>query len=251
MTHNETPGTPVPTAGPQDQPGGPGGQAGQGVGTKNGGKSGKKNDAPWPRHPWLTALWIPGAAVLMPLGGALGAFGAWFILPSLVLAFAGAIGLIYALVSLCQSGPLRGAALVLLIAPLIAVPLISMNAVQSAVLSARGTAHQGTVTDITVSHGKGTSYTCAVHYDHDAPERTHSVRCGSLDTVGEQVSVTEDPGGLVEPEFTASAENPRFDVTMVGLADVTLLTVSAGAATLGALLHLLRKRRNPLAEAAG
>ncbi|MFJ4184056.1 hypothetical protein [Kitasatospora sp. NPDC089509] len=244
MTHNETPGTPVPAAGPQDQPGGQGGQGG-------GAKSGKKNDAPWPRHPWLTALWIPAAAVLMPLGGALGAFGAWFILLSLVLAFAGAIGLIYALVSLCQSGPLRGAALALLIAPLIAVPLMSMNAVQSAVLSARGTVHQGTVTDITVSHGRGTSYTCSVHYDHDAPERTHSVPCGSLDTVGEQVSVTEDPGGLVEPEFTASAENPRFDVTMVGLADVALLTVSAGAATLGALLHLLRKRRNPLAEAAG
>ncbi|MFH9347902.1 hypothetical protein [Kitasatospora sp. NPDC017646] len=213
------------------------------------GKAGK-NDTPWPRRPLLTALWIPAAAVLLPVGGALGAFGAWFLLPSLAMVLTGAIGLIYALACLCQSGALRVVALLLTIAPMIAVPLLSLNTAQSTVLSMRGTIHPGTVTDVKVTHGKGTSYTCSVRYD-EAPGRIRSVRCGSGDSAGEQVSVTEDPDGLVDPEFTAEAENPRFDLAMVGSADASLLVLSGATAGLGALVHLLRKRRNPVAQAAG
>ncbi len=209
-----------------------------------------EDSTPWPRRPLLMALWIPAAAVLLPLGGALGAFGAWFVLPSVALALTGATGLIYATACLCRIRALQVAALLLAVAPMIAVPLMSMNTVQATVLSMRGTAHPGTVTDITVTHGKGTSYTCEVRYD-DAPGRTRSVACGSGDTAGERVSVTEDPDGLVRPEFTAEAENPRFDLAMVGLADASLLVVSGAAAGLGALLHLLRRRRYPVAPAAG
>ncbi|MFI9363034.1 hypothetical protein ACIG5E_18565 [Kitasatospora sp. NPDC053057] len=227
----------------------PGQHRRRGGGAGKAGKAGK-NDTPWPRRPLLTALWIPAAAVMLPVGGALGAFGAWFFLPSLALVLTAAIGLIYAVVCLCQSGALRGVALALLLAPLIAVPLMSMNTAQATVLSMRGTPHPGTVTDVTVTHGKGTSYTCVVRYD-DAPGHTRSVSCRSGDAAGERVSVTEDPDGLVDPEFTADAENPRFDLAMVGFADVSLLVISGAAAALGALLHLLRKRRHPVAQEAG
>ncbi|MBD0690400.1 hypothetical protein [Streptomyces sp. CBMA123] len=237
MTHYGTPGQQTP-----GQPHRRNGRAGR-AGDRQG-----KNDAPWPRRPLLTALWIPAAAVLLPLGGALGAFGAWFLLPSLGLVLAGAIGLIYTLVCLCQSGVLRVLALALLVAPLVAVPLLSMNTTQSTVLSMRGTTHPGTVVAVRVIHGKTTSYSCAVRYD-GAPERTESVSCGSADTAGERVSVTEDPDGLVDPEFTESAENPRFDLAMVGTADVSLIVISAVAAGVGALLYQLRERRNRVARA--
>ncbi|MFF2079707.1 hypothetical protein ACFVXG_33735 [Kitasatospora sp. NPDC058162] len=209
-----------------------------------------KNDVPWPRRPLLTALWIPAGAVLLPLGGALGAFGPWFIVPSLALALAGGAGLIYSVLCLCQAAVLRGLTMTLLLAPLIAVPLMSLNTAQATVLSLRGTAHPGTVTGVRVSHGKTTTYSCAVRYD-DAPGRSRSVTCGAGDTAGERVSVTEDPGGLVDPEFTAAAENPRFDLAMVGITDLSLLLIAGVAATVGALLHLLRRHRNPVAPAAG
>lgn len=219
---------------------------------RRGGRGGRggKNDTPWPRRPLLTALWIPAAAVLLPLGGALGAFGLWFLLPSLLLVITGLVGLIYALVSLCQSGPLRLVALALLIAPLIGVPLLSMNTAQAAVLSMRGVAHPGTVTEVRVSHGRTTTYSCAVRYE-DAPGRGGSVKCGAGDTAGERVSVTEDPGGLVDPEFTDQTANPRFDLTMDGLADLTLLVIATVTAAIGALLHRLQVRRNPVAGATG
>ncbi|MFD7449229.1 hypothetical protein [Kitasatospora sp. NPDC059827] len=238
MTHHETP---APAAG---HPHRRGGRAG-GRRTPRG-----KNDVPWPRRPVLTALWIPAAAVLLPVGGALGAFGPWFILPSLALALTGGAGLIYAVLSLGQSAVVRGLALALLLAPLIAVPLMSLNTTQAAVLSLRGTVHPGTVTGVTVHHGKGTSYSCTVRYD-DTPARSRSVSCGSFDAAGERVSVTEDPDGLVDPEFTAAAENPRFDFAMVGVADLSLLLIAGVAAGVGALVHLLRGRRNPVAPAAG
>ncbi|MFD8706792.1 hypothetical protein ACFV1W_30025 [Kitasatospora sp. NPDC059648] len=240
MTHDET-----------SRPGRRRGRAGR-TGESGPGKNGKtgKNGTPWPRRPLLTALWIPAAAVLLPLGGALGAFGAWFFVPALALAVTGVIGLIYALMCLCQTKALQTVALLLAIAPVIAVPMMSMNTVQAAVLSVRGTAHPGTVTDVTVIHGKGTSYSCAVRYD-DAPGRTRSVACGSGDAAGERVSVTEDPGGLVDPAFTSEAENPRFDLALVGLADVSLLAVTAATAGLGALLQLARRRRYPVAPTAG
>ncbi|MFH8381495.1 hypothetical protein ACH4E7_11200 [Kitasatospora sp. NPDC018058] len=219
---------------------------------RRGGRGGRggKNDTPWPRRPLLTALWIPAAAVLLPLGGALGAFGLWLLLPSLLLVITGLVGLIYALVSLCQSGPLRLVALPLLIAPLIGVPLLSMSTAQAAVLSMRGVAHPGTVTEVRVSHGKTTTYSCAVRYE-DAPGRGGSVKCGAGDTAGERVSVAEDPGGLVDPEFTDQAANPRFDLVMDGLADLTLLVIATVTAAIGALLHRLQVRRNPVAGATG
>ncbi|MGW2371062.1 hypothetical protein [Kitasatospora sp. NPDC001683] len=225
-------------------------QAGRAESNGKNGRSGKngKSDSSWPRRPLLTALWIPAAAVLLPLGGALGAFGPWFLLPALALVLPGAIGLIYSVVCLCPTRVLQRVALALLLAPVIAVPMLGLNTAQSTVLSMRGTTHPGTVTDVRVIHGKSTSYSCAVRYD-DAPGRTRSVNCGSGDAAGERVSVTEDPDGLVDPEFTAGAENPRFDLAMVGFADVSLLAVSGTAAGLGALLHQVRKRRNPVARA--
>ncbi|MFJ9770558.1 hypothetical protein ACIRVF_04875 [Kitasatospora sp. NPDC101157] len=241
MTHYET-SRPGREPGRDGRPDGSGKPAGSG-------KSGK-NDTPWPRRPLLTALWIPAAAVLLPLGGALGALGAWFLVPATALVLTGVVGLIYAVMCFCRSRALQTAAMLLMIAPVIAVPLMSIKTVQATVLSMRGTVHPGTVTDITVMHGKGTSYSCAVRYD-EAPGRTRSVSCGSGDTTGERVSVTEDPEGLVDPEFTAEAENPRFDLAMAGLADVSLLTVTAATSGLGALLHLLRRRRYPVAPAAG
>ncbi|MEV7602167.1 hypothetical protein AB0O91_32845 [Kitasatospora sp. NPDC089797] len=242
MKYYELPG---PAAGSQDRQGEP-------VTPKEQGERGtpKKKDAPWPRRPLLVALWVPAAAVLLPAGGALGALGGWFLLPALAASLAAAVGLIYALVCLCQSAVLRSLALVLLVAPLVAVPLLSANAVQSTVLSLRGTTHRGTVTDITVSHGRTTSYTCSVRYADD-PGRTGSVQCGSSDTTGEQVDVTEDPQGLVQPEFSASAGDPHFDLTVTGLTDLALFTGSAVAVSLGALLHLRRGRRNPVAPAPG
>ncbi|MFF2147117.1 hypothetical protein [Kitasatospora sp. NPDC058190] len=238
MTRIETP-PPDPGARP---PGGRSGRAGRG-------SQGGRNDAPWPKHPLRTALWIPAAAVLLPLGGALGAFGLWFLVPSLLLALTGVIGLIYALLSLCQSGPLRLVALALLIAPMIGVPLLSSSTVQATVLSTRGIAHPGTVTEVRVSHGKTTTYRCAVRYE-DAPGRSTSVKCGAEDTVGERVSVTEDPGGLVDPEFTDQTAG-RVDLAMTGLSDVTLLVIATAVAAVGALLHRLKVRRNPVAGATG
>ncbi|MFG2844648.1 hypothetical protein ACGF12_15960 [Kitasatospora sp. NPDC048296] len=239
MTRIETP-PPGPGARP---PGGRSGRAGRG-------SQGGRNDVPWPKRPLRTALWIPAAAVLLPLGGALGAFGLWFLVPSLLLVITGLVGLLYALVSLCQSGPLRLVALALLLAPLIGVPLLSVNSAQAAVLSMRGVAHPGTVTDVRVSHGKTTTYSCAVRYE-DAPGRSGSVRCGAGDSAGERVSVTEDPGGLVDPEFTDQAANPRFDLALDGLADLTLLVIATVVAAVGALLHRLKVRRNPVAGATG
>ncbi|SOB86245.1 hypothetical protein [Streptomyces sp. 1331.2] len=203
---------------------------------------GKKDDLPWPRRPLLTALWIPAATLLLPVGGALGAFGPWLLLPSLALVLTGFVGLVYAVFSLCQVGPLRLAALALLLAPAIGVPLLSMSTAQATVLGLHGVAHPGTVTGVRVSHGKTTTYSCAVRYA-DVPGRGSSVRCGAWDAVGEQVSVTEDPDGLVDPEFTSAATGGRFDLSLVGLSDAALLVVAGSAAGLGAAVHLLRARR--------
>ncbi|MFD8788909.1 hypothetical protein [Kitasatospora sp. NPDC059599] len=200
-----------------------------------------KDDPPWPRRPLLTALWIPAAAVLLPLGGALGAFGLWLLLPALVLVIAGATGLIYALLSLCRSGALRLASMALVIGPLVAVPLLAMNTAQATVLGMRGVTHPGTVTGIRVVHGKTTSYYCSVRYE-DAPGHGSSVDCGTGDTVGERVIVTEDPGGLVDPEFGDASDGGRFDLSLLGLTDASLLGVAGAAAGLGALIHLVRTR---------
>ncbi|MEU4117039.1 hypothetical protein AB0F71_21385 [Kitasatospora sp. NPDC028055] len=74
---------------------------------------------------------------------------------------------------------------------------------------------------------------------------------GTTDTAAPAAGVTEDPDGLVDPEFTEAAENPRFDVAMVGVADLSPLLIAGVAAVVDALLHLLRGRRNPVARAAG
>ncbi|MER7769186.1 hypothetical protein [Kitasatospora sp. NPDC096140] len=200
-----------------------------------------KDDPPWPRRPLLTALWIPAAAVLLPLGGALGAFGPWLLVPSLVLVITALIGLLHTLFALCRSGPLRIAAMTLVLAPVLGVPLLSMHTAQATVLGMRGVAHQGTVTGVRVSHGKTTTYRCAVRYEDD-PGRGGSVECGAGDAVGEHVGVTEDPGGLVDPEFTAAATGGRADLLLVGFSDAALLVVAGTAAGLGAALHLARTR---------
>ncbi|MGW2250021.1 hypothetical protein ACWCXH_07465 [Kitasatospora sp. NPDC001660] len=209
-----------------------------GTGKRRGGRG---SDVPWPKRPLLTALWIPGAAVLLPIGGALGAFGLWTLVPSLALTLTGITGLIMALWALCPSTALRKVSLALLLAPLIAVPLLSMNTAQATVLTIRGVAHPGTVMDIRVIHGKSTTYDCDVRYQD--VDRTRSVDCGAGDTAGEHVSVTEDPGGLVDPEFSDQAAGGRFDLVMAAFFDVTLLAVAATAATVGALIHHHRARR--------
>ncbi|WP_030231681.1 hypothetical protein [Streptomyces sp. NRRL S-350] len=196
---------------------------------------------PWPRRPLLTALWIPAAALLLPLGGALGAFGPWLLVPSLVVVLTGFAGLVYAVLSLCQARWLRLLAMALVLAPVIGVPLLSMRTAQATVLGMRGVIHPGTVTGVRVSHGKTTAYHCSVRYE-DAPGRGGSLDCGVWDTVGERVSVTEDPGGLVGPEFTAAATGGRFDLAMVGFFDAALVVVATSAAGIGTALHLARTR---------
>ncbi|MDH6133646.1 hypothetical protein P3T37_003042 [Kitasatospora sp. MAA4] len=203
----------------------------------------RRNDTPYPRRPLLTALWIPAAAVLLPLGGALVAGGTWMLLPALALVLTGAVGLIVALSGLCQSGLLRGVALALIFAPLIAVPLLSMKAAQATVLTLRGTTHPGTVTGVRVIHGRTTSYTCAVRYD-GAPARTRSVDCGAGDAAGEQVSVTEDPSGLVEPEFSGAVAAAGATRGLDLFFDAVLLAAGAAAAVLGMLTQYLRRPRD-------
>ncbi|MFJ9612151.1 hypothetical protein ACIRS1_38040 [Kitasatospora sp. NPDC101176] len=200
------------------------------------------SDDAWPARPLLTALWLPAAAVLLPVGGALGAFGPWLLAPALVLVITGLVGLITALCCLCPTGVLRRVALALVFGPVIAVPLLSMSTAQATVLTARGVAHSGTVTEVREIHGRTTSYRCAVRYA-DAPGRVRSVHCQAGDTVGEQVDVTEDPGGLVDPEFSAAAGAGRADLVLAGFLDVVLLAVATACALVGALVHRSRTRR--------
>ncbi|MEV7026888.1 hypothetical protein [Kitasatospora sp. NPDC093558] len=205
-------------------------------------RAGRGSDDPWPRRPLLTALWIPAAAVLLPLGGALGAFGLWMLVPSLALTLTGMAGLIAALWGLCPSRALRKISLGLLLAPLIAVPLLSMNTAQATVLTIRGVEHPGTVADVRVIHGKTTTYDCDVRYD-DTPGRIHAIGCGAADTAGERVDVTEDPGGLVSPEFSGQASGGRFDLVMAAFFDVALVAIALTTATAGVLIHHHRTRR--------
>ncbi|MEE1788208.1 hypothetical protein PUR71_35725 [Streptomyces sp. SP17BM10] len=212
------------------------------TGQRSRGRGLRGNDVPWPERPLLTALWIPAAAVLLPLGGALGAFGLWMLVPSLALVLTGAVGLMVALWGLCPSKALRKISMGLLLAPLIAVPLLSMNTAQATVLTIRGTEHPGTVADVRVIHGKTTTYDCDVRYD-DAPARTHTVSCGAADTAGEHVAVTEDPGGLVSPEFSDQASGGRFDLVMAAFFDTALVAIAIVTATIGALVHHQHERR--------
>lgn len=212
------------------------------TGQQRRGRGGRGNDVPWPERPLLTALWIPAAAVLLPVGGALGAFGLWMLVPSLALVLTGAVGLVVALWGLCPSKALRKVSTALLLAPLIAVPLLSMNTAQATVLTIRGTEHPGTVADVRVLHGKTTTYDCDVRYD-DTPGRTHTIDCGAADTAGERVAVTEDPGGLVSPELSDRASGSRFDLVMAAFFDTALLAIAVTTATIGALVHHHRTRR--------
>ncbi|MEU8512788.1 hypothetical protein AB0C76_14530 [Kitasatospora sp. NPDC048722] len=212
------------------------------TGQRRPGRGGRGNDVPWPKRPLLTALWIPAAAVLLPLGGALGAFGLWMLVPSLALVLTGMTGLVVALWGLCPSKALRKISLGLLLAPLVAVPLLSMNTAQATVLTIRGTEHPGTVAGIRVVHGKTTTYDCDVRYD-DAPARTHAVDCGAADTAGERVAVTEDPDGLVSPEFSDQAAGGRFDLVMAAFFDTVLVAIAVVTATIGVLVHHHRTRR--------
>ncbi|MGA5820396.1 hypothetical protein ACPC54_21330 [Kitasatospora sp. NPDC094028] len=204
----------------------------------------RTDDLPWPRRPILAALWIPGAAVLLPLGGAIGAFGLWMLAPALALVLAGLVGLMWAVWSLCPSRLLRRVAMTLLLGPLIAVPLLALNTARATDLSVRGVTHPGEVTGIRVSHGKTTTYSCTVRFT-DAPDRSRPVDCGAADTVGERVLVTEDPDNLVDPEFAGAAAAGRFDLTLTLFFDAVLLLIGAACATAGALLRHTRGRRTP------
>ncbi|KJS60121.1 hypothetical protein [Streptomyces rubellomurinus] len=202
----------------------------------------RTDDLPWPRRPLLAALWIPAAAVLLPLGGAIGAFGLWMLAPALALVLAGLVGLLWAVWSLCPSRLLRRVGLSLLLGPLIAVPLLALNTAQATDLSMRGVTHPGEVTAVRVSHGKTTTYSCTVRFT-DVPDRSRPVQCGAADTVGERVDVTEDPDGLVDPEFAGAAAAGRFDLALTLFFDAALLIVGAACATAGAVLHRTRRGR--------
>jgi hypothetical protein len=203
-----------------------------------------KNDMAYPERPLLTAAWIPAAVVLLPLGGALGAFGPWLVAPAVVLSLIGGVGVMYALVSLCPSAVLRRVALGLLLAPLIAVPLLSMHAAQATVLQLQGTDHPGTVTGIRVSQSKSTTYyDCTVRYD-GAPAQFHTVDCNKFDTVGERVNVTQDPSGLVGPEFSDAVAGAAANRTLAVFFDAALLVIAGAAAVTGAIVQRVRSRHS-------
>ncbi|AUG79032.1 hypothetical protein CFP65_4278 [Kitasatospora sp. MMS16-BH015] len=196
----------------------------------------------YPRRPWLTALWVPAGVLALPAGGALSAFGGWWYLPGLVLVVGGGIGLLTTLVLLGAARVLRALTGTLLIAPLIAVPILSYHATQDTVLAHRGVPHRGTVTQVQVSHGKTTTYRCAVRYE-DQPAGTHGVECNEYDHAGEQVRVTADPDGWVEPQFTDLVEGSAVARAFALMAEGGLLAVSLALALLGLLHHAWRTRR--------
>ncbi|MFE0460615.1 hypothetical protein ACFW1A_15350 [Kitasatospora sp. NPDC058965] len=197
----------------------------------------------YPRRPWLTALWIPVTVLALPVGGGVMAFGGWLMVPGLVLLIGGAVGLISTMTLLCAAPALRWVALLLLFAPLIGVPILAMHATQDSVLAARGTAHRATVTRVTVSRGKTTTYRCTVRYD-DQPDRTRTVDdCSAYDTAGERTEVTDDPGGWVGPRFTVDVEGSGFTRTMTLFFTACLLAVATVLGAAGILLHALAARR--------
>jgi hypothetical protein len=196
----------------------------------------------YPHRPWLTALWVPAAVLAMPLGGAVAAFGGSLMVPGLLLAIGAGLALMATVAVLCATPALRWVGLLMLFAPLIAVPIMAMHATQDTVLAARGTAHRATVTEVKVSHGKSTTYRCVVRYD-DQPDRTHTVDdCSSADTPGEQLRIIDDPAGWVAPRFDYEVGSSAFNRTLTLFFTGCTLVVAAFFALSGILLHSLAAR---------
>jgi hypothetical protein len=200
-----------------------------------------KAEPPHPAHPLLIALAIPLCAVAMLAGGALGALR-WMLLPSLLLSLGGGIGLLMAVIVSTSSSCLSRAGLMLLLAPLIATPLLGMRAAQDLVLQARGVTRSGVVTRVDVEHGRTTTYSCTVRYRGSAGARPDTVECGSDDRTGERVGVVHDPGGLVHPEFAGGVRAGRFEAVLAAWSAVALLAVSWLLVGVSALHRRLRRK---------
>ncbi|OIJ94911.1 hypothetical protein BIV25_21225 [Streptomyces sp. MUSC 14] len=182
-------------------------------------------------------------AALLPLvGGMLGPLR-WMLVPSIVLCVGGVVWLLVAVMSLSPSEVLRRVALALMFAPMIATPLCAMQASQALVLQARGVSRSAAVTRIEVHHGKSTTYDCTVRYDGSATPVTDTVACGAEDRAGEHVVVVRDPGGLVDPEFDWQVSGARADVVFAVMSEIALMVFSVLAVAVGAVIHIVRRRR--------
>ncbi|WP_218161882.1 hypothetical protein [Streptomyces monashensis] len=182
------------------------------------------------------------AALLLLVGGVLGPLR-WMLVPSIVLCLVGVVWLLVAVISLSPSAVLRRVALALMFAPMIATPLCAMQASQALVLQSRGVSRPAAVTRIEVHHGKSTTYDCTVRYDGSATPVTDTVSCDAGDRVGEHVLVVRDPGGLVDPEFDWQVSAARVDVVFAVMSEIALMAISVLAVAVGAVIHLVRRRR--------
>lgn len=219
------------------------------MGTKRAGRK-RAGDWEYPRRPVLTALSVPVAALLPLVGGVLGPLR-WMLVPSIVLCLAGVIWLMVAVMSLSPSAVLRRVALALMFAPMIATPLCAMKASQALVLQSRGVSRPAAITRIEVHHGKSTTYDCTVRYDGSATPATDTVSCGAEDRVGEHVLVVRDPGGLVDPEFDWQVGAARADVAFAAMSEIALMVFSVLAVAVGAVIHIVGRRRAGTSRPAG
>ncbi|MGW1169396.1 hypothetical protein [Streptomyces sp. NPDC002550] len=190
----------------------------------------------------LTALSVPVAALLPLVGGVLGPLR-WMLVPSIVLCLVGVVWLLVAVMSLSPSAVLRGVALALMFAPMIATPLCAMQASQALVLQARGVSRSAVVTRNEAHHGKSTTYDCTVRYDGSAAPAPGAISCGADDRVGERVQVVRDPAGLVDPEFDWQVRAARADIVFAVMSEIVLILSSVLAVAVGAVIHIVARRR--------
>ncbi len=212
------------------------------TGVKRSGREQRESDPEYPRRPVLTALSVPVAALLSFVGGVLGPLSG-MVVPAVALMMGGAIWLAWAVLSLCPSRVLRVVAMVLMIAPMFAAPLCAMDASRALVLQARGVSRPAVITRITVHHVKSTTYDCTVRYGSSAKAATDAVGCGDDDRVGDHVKVVRDPGELVAPEFDGRVRASRAEVGLAAGWEAALLTVSASAVAVGAVVRLVSRSR--------
>ncbi|WP_037914280.1 hypothetical protein [Actinacidiphila yeochonensis] len=186
-----------------------------------------------PRHPVRVGLGIPVCLVLLPGGGALSAFGGWYAVLGVVLCLFGALWLIAAVTLLCPRPVVRWLALVPLLVPLVAVPVVCADSAQAAVLRSRGVVRHGVVTGVETGTGRTTTYSCEVRYDDPPPSGTR-IDCDRGDRVGERVTVLEDPEGRVDPELAKGPVAPVPDASdddawLAAIGDLCLLVLAGGA----------------------
>ncbi|MES4908841.1 MULTISPECIES: hypothetical protein [unclassified Streptomyces] len=208
------------------------------------GRAGRKRAGilEYPRRPVLTALSVPIAALLPLVGGVLGPLR-WMLVPSIVLCLVGTVWLLVAVTSLSPSRVLRRVAMALMFAPMIAAPLCAMQASQALVLQTRGVSRPALITRIEVHHGKSTTYGCTVRYDGSAKPVADAITCSGDDRVGDRVQVVRDPGGLVDPEFDRRVRAARIDVVLAVVSEIALMVCSVSAVAVGALIHIVSRRR--------